>query len=178
MPGNSFQKAGCYQGPTGSTEKCTFSQNAALAIDYTSTRPLASGEQMSIVTALNKGAVQVPPPMLEARKRQFPQDAFDINPLTVGLSLLIAIAGIGLVAWNWSVHGRDRRYLTQFYRTNDPRERAAPRAPPAPRVVEFEAPQNMRPAQLALILDEHADAKDMTATIVDLAVRGHMTISE
>ena len=178
VPGDSFQKAACFEGPTGSRETCTSEQNAAKAIDYTSTRPLSSGEQMSIVTALNKGAVQVPPPMLEARKRQFPQDAFDINPLTVGLSLLIAIAGIGLVAWNWSVHGRDRRYLTQFYLTNDPREGAAPLLHSDPVVVEFEAPQNMRPAQLGLILDEHVDAKDMTATIVDLAVRGHMTISE
>jgi uncharacterized membrane protein YgcG len=133
---------------------------------------------MSIVTALNKGAVQVPPPMLEGRKRQFPQDGFDINPLTVGLSLLIAIAGIGLVAWNWSIHGRDRRYLTQYYLTNDPREGPAPLVQQDPVVVEFEAPQNMRPAQLGLILDERADAKDVTATIVDLAVRGHMTITE
>ena len=178
VPAASFQKAACYQGPTGSKEVCTFEQNPAAAIDYTSTRPLASGEQMSIVTALNKGAVHVPPPMLEARKRQFPQDAFDINPLTVGLSLLIALAGIGLVAWNWSIHGRDRRYLTQYYLTNDPREGPAPLLQPDPVVVEFEAPQNMRPAQLGLILDERADAKDVTATIVDLAVRGFLTISE
>ena len=178
VPGDSFQKAACYQGPTGSTETCTSSQDAAAAIQYSSTRPLASGEQMSIVTALNKGAVQVPPPMLEARKRQFPQDAFDINPLTVGLSILIAIAGVGLVAWNWSIHGRDRRYLTQYYLTNDPREGPAPLLQKDSVVVEFEAPQDMRPAQLGLILDERADAKDVTATIVDLAVRGHMTIAE
>jgi uncharacterized membrane protein YgcG len=178
MPADSFQKATCYQGPAGSKETCTFSQDAAAAIEFSSTRQLASGEQMSIVTALNKGAVQVPPPMLEARQRQFPQDAFDLNPFTVGLSILIAIAGIGLVAWNWSVHGRDRRYLTQFYLTNDPRESPAPLLHQDPVVVEFGAPQNMRPAQLGLILDERADAKDVTATIVDLAVRGHMTIGE
>jgi uncharacterized protein (TIGR04222 family) len=172
-----FQKAACFQGPTGSKERCT-GENVGSLVNYSSTRSLASGEQMSVVTALVKGVVTVPPPMLEARKRIFPFDAFDITPLTVGLSLLIAIVGIGLVAWNWWAHGRDRAYLTQYYLTNDPRQGTVPLFRHEPVVVEFEVPQNMRPAQLGLILDESADAKDVTATIVDLAVRGYMTIKE
>jgi uncharacterized membrane protein YgcG len=178
IPTNSFQKGACYQGPTGSKETCSFAPGGPNTVDYGSTRELGSGEQMSVVTALNKGAVDVPPPMLEARKRQFPQDAFDINPLTVALSLLIAIAGLGLVAWNWWAHGRDRMYITQYYLTNDPRERTEPLFQHDTVVVEFDPPQKMRPAGLGLILDERADAKDVTATIVDLAVRGFMTISE
>jgi uncharacterized membrane protein YgcG len=177
LPSNAFQKATCYQGPTGSRETCTY-ENSGSVVSFSSTRGLASGEQMSIVTALQKGAVNVPPPMLEARKRQFPQDAFDITPLTVGISLLIAVGGIGLVAWNWWVHGRDRTYLTQYYLTNDPRERTEPLFHHDTLVVEFEPPQKMRPAELGLILDERADAKDITATIVDLAVRGFMTIGQ
>ena len=174
---NAFQKAACYQGPTGSRETCT-GENTGAAVNYSATRNLASGEQMSVVTAIVKGVVTVPPPMLEARKRQFPQDAFDITPLTVALGLLIAVVGLGLVAWNWWVHGRDRAYLTQYYLTNDPRQGTEPLFRHDPVVVEFGPPQNMRPAQLGLILDERADAKDVTATIVDLAVRGYMTIKE
>lgn len=177
LPARAFQKAVCYQGPTGSRESCKFA-NSGQAVTFSSTRQLGPGEQMSIVTALNQGVVDVPPPLLEARNRQFPQDAFDINPLTVGLSLLVAIAGIGLVARNWWIHGRDRAYLTQYYLTNDPRERTEPLFQHDPLVVEFGAPQNMKPAELGLILDESADNKDVTATIVDLAVRGYMTIAE
>ncbi len=177
LPSNAFQKATCYQGPTGSREACTYASSGPV-VSFSSTRQLGSGEQMSIVTALNKGAVQVPPPMLEPRQRQFPQDAFDINALTLGLTLLIAAGGLGLVAWNWWAHGRDRTYLTQYYLTNDPRERTEPLFHHDTVVVEFEAPQKMRPAELGLILDERADAKDVTATIVDLAVRGFMTIGE
>ncbi|TMF70020.1 MAG: DUF2207 domain-containing protein, partial [Chloroflexi bacterium] len=69
--------------------------------------------------------------------------------------------------------------LTRYYQAND----AAPDRPEPvfqhePVVVEFEPPQKLRPAELGLILDESADTKDVTATIVDLAVRGFLTISE
>jgi uncharacterized membrane protein YgcG len=172
-----FVKVACYQGPTGSTEPCK-SSTAGNSVTFSSTRPLGSSEQMSVVTALNKGAVTVPAPLLEARKRQFPQDAFDINPLTVGVSFLVLLAGIVLIARFWWLHGRDRAYLSQYYLTNDPREHAAPMFEHDPVVVEFEPPQNLRPAELGLILDESADTKDVTATIVDLAVRGVLTITE
>lgn len=177
LPAHSFQKAACYQGPSGSTEACKY-QPSGDTVSYSSTRPLASGEEMSVVVALAKGAVTVPPPLLEPRRRQFPQDSFDLNPITAGLSLLILVVGVGLVAWNWSLHGRDRAYLTQYYLTNDPREQPEPLFRHEPVVVEFGPPQGLRPAELGVILDERADNKDVTATIVDLAVRGHMTIAE
>ena len=177
LPAGAFQKATCYQGPTGSREACTIASNGQ-AVTFTSTRQIGSGEQMSLVTALNQGVVDVPPPLLIARDRTFPRDAFDINALTVGLSLLIALAGIGLIVRNWWIHGRDRAYLTQYYLTNDPRERTNPLFHRDTLVVEFGSPQNMRAAELGLILDESADNKDVTATIVDLAVRGYMTIAE
>ena len=177
LPSDAYQKAACFQGDPGSTEACEYTQSGT-DVRYSSTRTLSSGEEMSVVVALNKGAVSVPPPMLEGRLRQFPQDAFDLNPLTVGLALLVLVAGIGLVAWNWLAHGRDREYLTQYYLTNDPREHGAPVFTHEPVAVEFEAPGKMRPAELGLILDESADTKDVTATIVDLAVRGYLGIVE
>ena len=178
MPAGSFREAGCYEGRQGSREGCTVT-GLNNFFTYSSTRELGSGEQMSIVTSLTKGAVRVPAPLLEARKRQFPQDAFDVNPLTVGLGLLLLLAGVGLIVRFWLAHGRDRAYLTRYYQAND----AAPDRPEPvfqhePVVVEFEPPQKLRPAELGLILDESADTKDVTATIVDLAVRGFLTISE
>jgi uncharacterized membrane protein YgcG len=177
MPSSSFQKGACYQGAPGSTETCDYS-GAGTTATFSSTRRLAPGEEISAVTALTKGAVTVPPPMLTSRIRTFPDSAFDINPQTVTFSLVLLLAGIAFVAWNWWTHGRDRAYLTQYYVTNDPKEGPEPPFRHDPVVVEFEPPQKMRPAQLGLILDESADAKDITATIVDLAVRGFLTISE
>src|SRR5438874_8908529 len=178
IPSGSYQRAACYEVPSGSTASCT-SDNTASAVNYVSTRELGSGEQMSVVTGLNKGAVNVPAPLLEARKRQFPQDAFDVNPLTVGVGLLLLITGVGLIVRFWLRHGRDRAYLTRYYQTNDAApDRLEPVFQHEPVVVEFEPPQNLRPAELGLILDESADTKDVTATIVDLAVRGFLTIGE
>lgn len=184
VPAGSLQKSACYQGPPGSTETCTHT-DASDRADFSTTRSLGSGEEMSVATALNPGAVTVPPPLLEARQRQFPQDAFDLNPLTVGLFVLLTLLGVGLVGWNWWLHGRDRAYLTQHYlaptaaagAAAEP-ERTQPLFAHDPLVVEFGPPQNMRPAELGLILDESADTKDVTATIVDLAVRGYLTIAE
>jgi type II secretory pathway pseudopilin PulG len=186
VPSGSLQQATCFQGPPGSTDACSHveSPNAGA---FSSTRQLASGEEMSVVVAINKGAVIVPPPLLEPRQRQFPQDAFDLTPLTVALFVLLTVLGVGLVAWNWWVHGRDRAYLTQHYLANAPPAATAAAAEPERTlplvggetlVVEFGPPQNMRPAELGLILDESADTKDVTATIVDLAVRGYLTIAE
>ncbi|TME54477.1 MAG: DUF2207 domain-containing protein, partial [Chloroflexi bacterium] len=145
---------------------------------FSSTRTLASGEQMSAATALNKGVVNVPPPLLEPRARSFPADAFDIEPLIVGIGALILIAGLGLIAWLWWQHGRDRAYLTRNYASRDTHEHTEPLLQHEPVVVEFDPPEKLRAAQIGLILDESADTKDVTATIVDLAVRGRMTITE
>jgi uncharacterized membrane protein YgcG len=177
VPTGAFQKAACYQGQAGSTERCT-AENTGDTVTYNATRQLASGEQMTIVTGLNKGAVAVPPPMLVARSRNSFTDMFDVNPATVGVSALILLAGLGLIVRFWWVHGRDRAYLSQYYLTNDPRDHAEPVFQHNPVVVEFGPPQNLRPAELGLILDENADTKDVTATIVDLAVRGVLTIAE
>src|SRR5450759_2043917 len=186
VPFDSLQKSTCYEGPPGSTVGCNIVDNGTTA-EFSAGRPLGSGEEMSIVTALNKGAVTVPPPLLEPRQRQFPQDAFDLTPLTVTLFVLLTVLGVGLVAWNWWVHGRDRAYLTQHYLASAPSaasgtsgepQRTLPVFASETLVVEFGPPQNMRPAELGLILDESADPKDVTATIVDLAVLGYLTIAE
>ncbi len=176
-PAGAWTELACYQGPTGSREACpTSAQDNFLT--FSSTRPLAAGEQISIAVKFVKGAVDVPAPMLEDRLRFFPDGAFDLNPFTIGAFALTLLLGLGLVGRNWWLHGRDREYLTQYYLTNDPRQRTEPLFEHVPVAVEFGPPQNMRPAELGLILDESADPKDVTATIVDLAVRGHITITE
>jgi uncharacterized membrane protein YgcG len=177
-PPSSLQRQTCYQGPNGSTDPCT----AAVAADtatFAATRPLNPGEGLTVVVALNKGAIPNPVPILERKPRTL-AEYFEINPVTVLGSLLLLGIGLGLVGWYWWLHGRDREYTTAYYTQHDLNapDELTPLFQHRPVVVEFEPPDKLRPGQLGLILDESADTKDVTATIIDLAARGYLTITE
>src|SRR5207247_10735100 len=79
--------------------------------------------------------------------------------LWLALAAFVLVAGLALLYWRWYTAGRD------------------PGAGQTT-VPESEPPDKVRTAQLGVILDESADTKDVTATIVDLAVRGYLTITE
>ncbi|MDA0565030.1 DUF2207 domain-containing protein [Streptomonospora sp. S1-112] len=106
------------------------------------------------------------------------QSAFAITPATAtvfGLLLLVPVGGLVALI---RIRGRDERALRS--------EAAAGRAPVAadgggsgePDAVRFRPPDNVHPGQIGTLIDEQADVVDITATVVDLAVRGHLTIRE
>jgi uncharacterized membrane protein YgcG len=156
-----LQKTTCYQGARGSTELCRATMDTNRA-GFETTRVLPTGQQLTIVAALAKGVVTEPAPILEETGRTLPQhfepESGNAAP-AVGGAVAIFLAGLAALFWRWYTVGRDVRE----------RETIVP---------EYEPPDKLRPAQLGLILDESADKKDVTATIVDLAVRGYLTISE
>jgi uncharacterized membrane protein YgcG len=154
---DAFTSVTCFEGPLGSRKPCesTFAPRRAA---FSATTALPIGQQLTIVTAMRKGAVTAPAPMLERRERGI-DEFFDVTPWTVGGALVALIGGLGLVAWRWWTAGRDEREHETI-------------------VAEYEPPEKLRPAEVGLLIDEHADTKDVTATIVDLAVRGFLTITE
>lgn len=154
---DAFTLVTCYEGALGSTKACQSSVSPQRAA-FSATTALPVGSQLTIVTALRKGAVAVPAPTLERRERGI-EEFFDVTPWTVGGALIAMIGGLGLVGWRWWSAGRDEREHETI-------------------VAEYEPPEKLRPAQVGLLIDEHADTKDVTATIVDLAVRGYLTITE
>jgi uncharacterized membrane protein YgcG len=151
------QQATCYQGAAGSDEACRFSITSSGA-DFAATRPLAPRGQLTIVAALAKGVVAEPKPIIARDGDNF-LAYFEPQPLWVALAVLTLAAGLAFLYRRWYTVGRDARE----------RETIVP---------EYEPPDKVRPAQLGVILDESADTKDVTATIVDLAVRGYLTITE
>jgi uncharacterized membrane protein YgcG len=171
-----IERVDCFEGFRGSTSRCESSRTDDVAT-FRATRPLASGEQLTVVVGLRKGVVAVPPPSL----REKPHDLlhfFERSPGTIGgmaLGFLVAINGVGLLWW-WA--GRDRRYIALQHSSADAPEERVPFFGARPVGVEFQPPENLRPGQMGLLLDERADTLDVTATIVDLAVRGYLTIEE
>jgi hypothetical protein len=43
-------------------------------------------------------------------------------------------------------------------------------------MVEYEPPDNLKPAEVGVLVDEYADDRDIAATIIDLAIRGYLKI--
>ena len=89
--------------------------------------------------------------------------AFTVNAVTggslIGLLLLLA----GGVALLYAARGRDARVVVPETETT---------------ANEFAPPDGVRPGQIGTLIDEQADVVDVTATILDLAVRGYLMIEE
>lgn len=175
-PGGAINRVECFQGYEGSRERCTarFTPDEAT---FSATRPLVEGEQMTIVAGLRKGVVADPRPLLVRRPRDITH-AFDRTPGLLAGTLGGFLVIFGAVATLWWRIGRDRRFVSLHYLSNDTQEEKLPLFGSDPIVVEFEPPDHLRPAQIGLLLDERADTLDVTATIIDLAVRGYLKIAE
>jgi uncharacterized membrane protein YgcG len=185
-PAGAVTRVACYQGRRGSTEPCDASFSSAKAA-FAATRPLKEGEQMTIVAALKKGAVGDPVPKLVPKRQPRPpvsaidlgRTFFEATPrfVTIMLGAFAAIVAALGALW-WKV-GRDRQAVELHKAAHDTGpERRVPLFGPTPIGVEFQPPDNIRPAQMGLLVDERADTLDVTATIIDLAVRGYLSITE
>ncbi len=184
VPAGAITKVDCFQGPRGSKERCA-SRLTKTGASYAATRLLAEGEQLTVVAALSKGVFAEPVPRLVPKGRtgsgpgMTPADFFHVTPLIQWMTAAGGAAGIaGLVAVWWRV-GRDRQHVA-LYHAGEAMDRAE-RVPffggARPIAVEFEPPERLRPAQVGLLIDERADTLDVTATIIDLAVRGYLRIT-
>lgn len=184
-PGAPVSRVACYQGPTGSTESCATSaadgSRATFAVDGV----LDPGDGMTVVVGLPKGAVRVAAPVLAAPSAgSLPAEektlndylGFNLVDWLGALVLLLAVGGY--TAWRWYESGRDRRYATVYRLTGDASEAQPGLFDDETIVVEYGPPDELRPAELGVVIDEHADSKDLSATIVDLAARGYLSITE
>ena len=176
LPGDGPVTAACYQGASGSTESCRATTSARGAT-FQTTRALPENQQMTLVVGFSKELVPLPTPILQAKERD-PEQFFDVTPATLGGGGVLLLAVLGGIGFGWWRFGRDRQYATLRYVDASSPEQTRPLFSGEPVVVEYSPPDKLRPAQLGLIVDESADPLDVTATIVDLAVRGYLTIKE
>jgi uncharacterized membrane protein len=73
-------------------------------------------------------------------------------PLAIPVPVFLVMFGI------WRQVGRDPKRL--------------------PVAVQYEPPESLSPAEAGTLMDQSADMRDVTATVVDLAVRGYLKIEE
>lgn len=72
--------------------------------------------------------------------------------------LIIPLGVFAVMFWLWATRGRDPRLR--------------------PIVAQYVPPEGLTPAEAGTLIDNAADMRDITATLVDLAVRGHLLIEE
>ncbi len=104
--------------------------------------------------------------------------AFALTPATAGGSLAVLAAG-GLVMYRrLRRDGFDEQYvgLTPGVVPAPGQAVGVGSRRRAPVAVQFTPPADFHAGQLGTLVDEVADPRDVTATIVDLAVRGHLRI--
>ena len=101
------------------------------------------------------------------------------SPVHAGGGGLVPARAVGVGCWSCS-KGRDQRYAGQVpgLAPSAARHRGAePLCPPEPVAWSSSRP-GLRPGQVGPLLDERADPLDVSATVVDLAVRGYLHIEE
>jgi uncharacterized membrane protein YgcG len=72
--------------------------------------------------------------------------------------LFLPILAFFVMFWWWWTHGRDPRLR--------------------PIAAQYQPPDNLTPGEVGTLIDNSVDMRDITASIVDLAVRGYLTIEE
>jgi len=143
-------QAACYTGILGSTEKnCTAKIINGTTIRYQTTETIRPGEGFTIVVGFPKNIVTFPTPLQQAL--WFLQDNW---------GYLIPLFTFAILFYLWYTRGRD------------------PRATRTAIMPEYEAPENLTPAEVGTLIDESVDMRDITSTIIDLAVKGYLIIEE
>lgn len=173
-------KAVCYRGELNSTDVCQATAGATSTFTATDLQP---GQGMTILMAYPPGTVSDTSPIIRDTPKEGLARITQISPYAVGGGVaipLLAAAGVGLLAYR---RGRDERYvgLTPGLEPGmgqDARTAPTPLVDRTEVAVQFQPPKGARPGQLGTLLDEEANVVDVTATIIDLAVRGYLRIEE
>lgn len=150
----------CFAGATGGTDPCARADHDGRTATF-GHGELPPGTQLDVVVAVPPGFVDVAPPELEPANPVV--RAFKVDPPRVIAAAAVTAAGLAAA-------------LLLFHRGRD--KPAAPVAGALPGGVEYRPPDGLRPAQLRTLITERVDKVSLSATLVDLAVRGQVRIEE
>jgi predicted membrane protein DUF2207 len=176
-----IQKVACFRGSQGTTETCDGSIGGSGSASF-STTGLSSSQGMTVVTSFPAGTFPNAAPIL--KEKQTLSRAFSAGPVYSLPAAAILAALVGGMAYLVTRRGRDEHYLSVIpgLEPGLGQDAAVSRRPlfggRPPVAVQFQPPDGMRPGQLGTLIDEQANTVDVTATIVDLAVRGWLTVEE
>lgn len=169
-------KAACFQGydfrqPCQASSSGRDAQYQASAV--------GNGDGVQVVAGFPAGTFTGAEARIERRLTL--GNMFTLTPWTVGVSGLLAALGLTTVIRRTRRSARDQVFLGLTPGlTPAPGQEASVghEQRELPVTVQFTPPANARPGELGTLMDATADGSDVTATIIDLAVRGHIRITQ
>jgi uncharacterized membrane protein YgcG len=163
--GDSFDRP-CSSDATHDAATATFAQDQV--------RP---GQGVQIVAGFPPGTFVGAEPRFT--KRFHLGNMVPVTPLTAGVTGALILAGMVVLLRATRRGARDQVYLgiAPGLRPAAGEPANVGAAVSAPVAVQFTPPRKATPGELGTLLDARADNVDVTATIIDLAVRGHLTIT-
>jgi Predicted membrane protein (DUF2207) len=165
-----FSYIKCTAGSPNSTVPCNFSAAGTESAQIPTFRdgPRGEGEVVAIDIGFPPGGIATNE-VIEYRWTL--GRAFSASPLPLALALgLLALGGIALYGLHRRA-GADRSPDGQI-------SKAGEFVPTGAGQSEFRVVGDVRPGHVGTVADERVDPIDVTATLVDLAVRGHLVIME
>jgi hypothetical protein len=165
--GAAVQSLNCFAGALDGTVGCTqfFTNHTHVQAEFRQ-EDLEPGEYLTIVIGYPPGTTSGQP-MFDQRHTL--ATAFTVNTATGATLVGLLVLLLGGVALLYSTRGRDARIVSKKAAEGD-------HAPVDDG--RFCPPDGVRPGQIGTLIDEQADVVDVTATIIDLAVRRYLLIEE
>jgi len=140
----------CFTGKYGTTDQnCETKILDSNTIEVKTTQPLKAYENLTIVISMPYGTITQPSPLEKIWR-------IIIENFGIPIAILTFMVMITL----WYKYGRDDETV------------------PDTIMPHYEPPKNMLPTEVGTIIDETIDPKDITATIIDYAIKGYIQINE
>ena len=167
--------AQCFAGATGVADACDSAEAEGARATFAQAT-LQPGQPLTVDVLYPSGSFDTTPQLEIADDTA---RAFRLSWPWAIPGILILIVGVALLWRALHKATRDEYYvgLTPGLAPTSPdaaQVRALRKAPPV--AVRFSPPEGVRPGLVGTLWDEKADVADVTATIVDLAVRGYLRI--
>jgi hypothetical protein len=161
-------KVVCLGGAYGSTTLCDNSRLEPSGVTRVDMQNLNAGDRVDLVIDLPQATVPA--------NARFEAPLTTAGPFALtlfsGLGLLVLTALLlGGVALLWAARGRDAKALATEVGPVDVLVRENDK-------VGFASPDGVLPGQVGTVVDERVDGVDVSATIVDLAVRNYLWVQE
>lgn len=160
----------CIAGPPGTIQKCDLyaAGTTDQPVPYFRSLHRGMGEQVTLTVGVGSESVAATAVVQEDWNLN---RAFRLSPWTALSALAALVLGGTGILWLFRRKGLDVRSDDEF-------TPVAVFRPVGEGESTFEVQDLVRPGHVGTVADEHVDPVDVTATILDLAVRGHLVITE